>query len=83
MQTFAQHGNRDKEVLSQAKDKQFIESCFNEFSEKPLPTANRSKVKNLTAWSYFPNLISIVTACFFIFYLFQYKPTIYYIIYFF
>lgn len=62
---------KDKQVLSQAKDKQFIEHCINEFGEKPLPTTNREKVKVLTFWSYLPNLVSITTACFFVVYLLQ------------
>ena len=68
---------KDKDILEKQKDFIFVEQCINEFGEKPLPKANRSKVKNLTVWSYFPNLISIVTACFFIFYLLQdYSPII-------
>ena len=70
MQTFS-HGARDKDILSQAKDKQFIESCFNEFGTRPLPTTNRKKVRALNTWSYLPNLVSITTACFFVIYLLQ------------
>ncbi|MCI5082141.1 MAG: hypothetical protein MRY78_10620 [Saprospiraceae bacterium] len=68
---------KDKDILEKQKDSLFIKQCIDEFGDKPLPTTNRSKVKNLTTWSYFPNVISIVTACFFIFYLLQdYSPII-------
>lgn len=64
-----QFSNNDKEILSNDKNQQFINNCLNEFKDQPISIENRRKVQNLIIWSYLPNLISISTATFFIFYL--------------
>ena len=64
-----QFSNNDREILSNDKNQQFINNCLNEFKDQPISIENRRKVQNLIIWSYLPNLISISTATFFIFYL--------------
>lgn len=62
---------KDREKLDTAKEKIFIDNCINEFVEPSVITGNKRKVKNLLTWSYLPNLVSIITATFFIIYLLE------------
>ena len=59
----------DRAQLAAVREEQFIESCKDEFVEKPLSITNAGKVRILTAVSILPNLLSAVTAGFFVIYL--------------
>lgn len=61
--------SKDREQLNAAKEENYVDACRQEFEEKSVNDSNRRLAKTLTAWSYLPNAISLITACFFIFYL--------------
>lgn len=64
----------DRAKLSEAEELAFIESCKDEFIEKSLAATNAKQVKTLTTVSFLPNVISAVTAGFFVLYLLQSYP---------
>lgn len=61
--------SKDRQHLQRAKDRSFVASCVSEFTETSLSQSHREKVKKLSAWSYLPNTISVITAGFFVVYL--------------
>lgn len=61
--------SKDRQQLAAYREERFIETCKAEFTEKSLATANRDKVRVLTLASYLPNVLSVITASFFIYYL--------------
>jgi hypothetical protein len=63
--------SKDRTKLNDTKEKLFVESCLHEFIEESVIDSNRRKIRNLTTWSYLPNVISIATAAFFILYLME------------
>ena len=61
--------SQDSAKLEAAEEARFIDQCRDEFIEKSLADSNRRKVQQLTLISYLPNLVSAVTAGFFVLYL--------------
>lgn len=59
----------DRAKLVEAEESSFVESCKEEFIERSLAATNAKKVKTLTAVSYLPNIISGITAGFFVLFL--------------
>lgn len=60
---------KDRSKLAEAEETRFVEACKDEFIEKSLAATNAKKVKTLTAISYLPNIISGITAGFFVLFL--------------
>jgi len=60
---------QDRANLSKTEEQKFIDACKAEFIETSLAATNRKKVTQLTAASYLPNVISAITAGFFVVYL--------------
>lgn len=61
--------SEDRQQLNAAKEQNYVAACKEEFEEKSVNDSNRRMAKNLTAWSYLPNAISLITAGFFVVYL--------------
>lgn len=59
----------DRSKLAQEEESRFIEQCKDEFVEKSLAATNSKQVKTLSMISYLPNLISAITAGFFVVFL--------------
>lgn len=59
----------DRAKLAANEEARFIESCQAEFVERSLAATNARKVRTLTAVSFLPNVISAVTAGFFVVFL--------------
>ncbi len=61
--------SQDRENLQHIEEQGFIETCKEQFTERSLAATNAAKVKTLSALSYLPNVLSAVTAVFFVIYL--------------
>lgn len=61
--------SQDREHLAHVEEQGFVEACKEQFTERSLAATNAAKVKTLSALSYLPNLLSAVTAGFFVVYL--------------
>jgi hypothetical protein len=59
----------DRQQLAAHQEDRFINACKAEFTEKSLVSTNQRKVKILGLASYLPNILSVITASFFIYYL--------------
>ena len=59
----------DRAILDNEKEKDFALSCHKEFSDTSVVKSNMRKVSLYSALSYFPNIISWVTAGFGVFYI--------------
>lgn len=60
---------KDRQQLAAHQEDRFINACKAEFTEKSLVSTNQGKVKILGLASYLPNILSVITASFFIYYL--------------
>ncbi len=61
--------SQEREDLKKIEEGAFVDDCKEQFTEKSLADTNRAKVKTLTLLSYLPNILSAVTAGFFVLYL--------------
>lgn len=61
--------SEDRQELNAAKQQNYVNACLSEFEERSVNDTNQAQARTLEAWSYLPNIVSLVTAGFFIFYL--------------
>ena len=66
----------DRAKLQDAEEAQFITACQDEFIEKSLAITNARKVRTLSAVSFLPNVVSGITAAFFVLFLLSGYPRI-------
>lgn len=60
---------QERQALEAAEEQNFVEQCREEFVEKSIAASNLRKVRQLTIASYLPNMLSAVTAGFFVLFL--------------
>ena len=61
--------SQEREDLQKIEEAAFADDCKEQFTEKSLAATNAAKVKTLSLLSYLPNILSAVTAGFFVLYL--------------
>lgn len=65
----------DRAILEKQKEQEFAKSCYAEFAETSVVKTNMRKTLGLSVGSYFPNLVSLITAGFGVFYILSsYEP---------
>lgn len=66
----------DRKALADAEEMKFKDACMSEFVQGTLAAENAEKVRKLMLASFLPNLLSLVTASFFIYHLLSVYSTV-------